>query len=571
MPFSQRLSTYNNAFPFLKAVLAERLTEALKQKEATAEGTEEPDNDTSTVKEKDEPESVCTEEKYDEQVVSSGPMDVDVDSIEMVKASDETGSDPHEAAGYNGEGSRAEESPTKEPDHSNINGDASSGVPVMSESPTVNAEVEAPQVSEVEPKAKEGDVNPGELGSFVSSTEIAVKIAAVDMSEEIVAEPQEQEEEASAADGDGGAVIESNDSEVSVTGEGYDASEDVGMTGIEAPNTNIDKETTPSASLKPFTPTVIYPNASRAPSNSQDTYAYEEEQERLAMLKSLHRPMRQWFNEDPALKEKHGIFPMFWQDLASWPSMRELKKMYLVAIERKENPSALNDDALDEVMPDIAVSPDGKDSTTPASATTTIAMVNGESTGNASGSSTGGGDDNSVEGGKKKRKKRWGEAARKNRFSNKDEDEVEGGGDASGSGSPPSKARKSRWSSEATESAAEASPGAGASTTGGAIPGMPVNLSQEQIQETLVLQVRLTQANEKLATVDQDAVVRSQDPDRSPSPPPRYDSNGVRTNPRNVRMREALNRERSESNTILFLVCGVIEQVNRVGMYEPFL
>lgn len=54
------------------------------------------------------------------------------------------------------------------------------------------------------------------------------------------------------------------------------------------------------------------------------------------------------------------------------------------------------------------------------------------------------------------------------------------------------------------------------------------------------------QANEKLATVDQDAIVRSQDPDRSPSPPPRYDSNGVRTNTRDVRMREALNKERSE-------------------------
>jgi len=126
-----------------------------------------------------------------------------------------------------------------------------------------------------------------------------------------------------------------------------------------------------------------------------------------------------------------------------------------------------------------------------------VVIVNGESAGNASGSSTGGGDDNS-EGGKKKRKKRWGEAARKNRFSNKDEDEVEGGADASGSGSPPTKARKSRWSSEATNSAAEAVPAAGAGTTGGVIPGMPVNLSQEQIQETLVLQVRLTQANEKL-------------------------------------------------------------------------
>ncbi|CAN0565160.1 unnamed protein product, partial [Laminaria digitata] len=52
--------------------------------------------------------------------------------------------------------------------------------------------------------------------------------------------------------------------------------------------------------------------------------------------------------------------------------------------------------------------------------------------------------------------------------------------------------------------------------------------------------------NEKLSTVEQDAVTRSADPDRSPSPPPRYDGNGVRTNNRNVRMRASLNKERSE-------------------------
>ncbi|CAN0249264.1 unnamed protein product, partial [Hapterophycus canaliculatus] len=54
------------------------------------------------------------------------------------------------------------------------------------------------------------------------------------------------------------------------------------------------------------------------------------------------------------------------------------------------------------------------------------------------------------------------------------------------------------------------------------------------------------QANEKLATVDQDAIARSADPDRSPSPPPRYDANGIRTNNRTVRMRASLNKERSE-------------------------
>lgn len=35
-----------------------------------------------------------------------------------------------------------------------------------------------------------------------------------------------------------------------------------------------------------------------------------------------------------------------------------------------------------------------------------------------------------------------------------------------------------------------------------------------------------------------------QDPDKSPSPPPIYDSNGKRANTREVRMQEALRKER---------------------------
>ena len=48
---------------------------------------------------------------------------------------------------------------------------------------------------------------------------------------------------------------------------------------------------------------------------------------------------------------------------------------------------------------------------------------------------------------------------------------------------------RQRWSSDST---AEALPGAAGARV---IPGMPVNLSQEQIQETLVLQMRLQQVS----------------------------------------------------------------------------
>jgi hypothetical protein len=70
-------------------------------------------------------------------------------------------------------------------------------------------------------------------------------------------------------------------------------------------------------------------------------------------------------------------------------------------------------------------------------------------------------------------------------------------------------------------------------------------MTPEMVQHTLVLQMQLKQVTDRLATVVQDALQREQDPDRSPSPPPRYDGNGKRTNTREIRMREALNSERS--------------------------
>jgi splicing factor 1 len=116
----------------------------------------------------------------------------------------------------------------------------------------------------------------------------------------------------------------------------------------------------------------------------------------------------------------------------------------------------------------------------------------------------------------RKRKNRWGEA-KKSRWG----DSAAGGegGDTDGS-----KKRRSRWSAE---------------------PAAPVALSQEQVQETLVLQMKLKQVNERLTTVVQDAARREADPNKSPSPPPKYDSTGKRVNTREVRMREQLDEERA--------------------------
>eukprot|EP01039_Chlorochromonas_danica_P000512 gene512-551_t len=99
------------------------------------------------------------------------------------------------------------------------------------------------------------------------------------------------------------------------------------------------------------------------------------------------------------------------------------------------------------------------------------------------------------------------------------------------------KVRKSRWG------AAEPNPIAPLGAPPSLSLAVPV-ISEETIQQTLVLKLQLQQVNQRLLTVTQDALRIEQDPNRSPSPPPRYDSSGKRTNTREMRMRESLNKDR---------------------------
>ncbi len=129
----------------------------------------------------------------------------------------------------------------------------------------------------------------------------------------------------------------------------------------------------------------------------------------------------------------------------------------------------------------------------------------------------------------KKRKSKWGEA-KKSRWGNVQEEAMAGNvtidrtGNAENEEEERGRKRRSRWS---TETAAPAQP------------------SQQQVQETLVLQMKLKQVNDRISTVAVDAAKREADPDRSPSPPPKYDSQGKRTNTREVRMKEELENERA--------------------------
>ena len=57
--------------------------------------------------------------------------------------------------------------------------------------------------------------------------------------------------------------------------------------------------------------------------------------------------------------------------------------------------------------------------------------------------------------------------------------------------------------------------------------------------------MQLKTINERLPGLANEAAAIELDPNRSPSPPPRYDSNGKRTNTREMRMREILTKERN--------------------------
>lgn len=211
--------------------------------------------------------------------------------------------------------------------------------------------------------------------------------------------------------------------------------------------------------------------------NFTEEYDYEEQQEREAMMKSYHHPMKQWFRQRPHLEAKYGTYPLFWQELKTWEPYREVLKAYIKFTEhgddakvaqKKEN-SAEKDDA-------------GKGSTLEAEAQP-----------------------------KKRRKSRWG-------------DPVESAADTNGE-----KKKKSRW--------------APASSTASAMSGL---LAQNQ-QQMLLLRAQLESISQKLRTVAMDAALIEKDPNRSPSPPPQYDSNGKRTNTREVRMKAELEKRRRET------------------------
>jgi splicing factor 1 len=263
------------------------------------------------------------------------------------------------------------------------------------------------------------------------------------------------------------------------------------------------------------------PVATEPKAKTEDGYHYEEEQEREAMMKNYHVPMKQWFRQNPELADKYGALPLFWQDLKTWEPYREVLKRFL---RETEGGGGSSNGTTSNSGGDAS----GKSSEPPT--------ANGEDTATqekkAEPESSGATQDSGEQQPKRRKKSRWGDAVDDSSAATATED-----------GAGERKRKKSRWAP------AGATPAANLAA-----------IMTPQQQQAVVLRTKLDQINQKLLTVEADAARIERDPSRSPSPPPQYDGQGKRTNTREVRMRAALEKERQQT----------IEQLIKVNpMYRP--
>jgi len=231
----------------------------------------------------------------------------------------------------------------------------------------------------------------------------------------------------------------------------------------------------------------------------------EEAAELLATIQSDHVPMKTWYNNNAqnnpdlnAFRLKYGPkYPDFARDVSAFfggaTGWKDIRRVYL----RSKSNSSHNN--------------------------------NGS---------------NSNSGQPRKRRSRWGR----------------GGDDGNapvvgGQQEQQQKKRRSRWANANPSAPATATAAAAASKSAGILsllPGIPANMTAEQLSRLSNLQSKLRSVNEKLngtfievEAMRVDALPRGHR-DRSPSPPPEYDSMGKRKNTRAVRWRERYSQERAD-------------------------
>jgi splicing factor 1 len=289
----------------------------------------------------------------------------------------------------------------------------------------------------------------------------------------------------------------------------------------------------------------------------------EELQERRNMLKGMHPLMKMWYasSEVAPLKEKYGIFPLFWQDMESWEHTKILQKVYLSYTEKKESGSASVDVLAIEkryttpiVYEEESIADDQNGNSEAAQFQNVSATAGPEGTVPRD-------DADAQMPPTKKRKNRWGAPAADVVSSELEAASTTNGisaaTESNGAAATDAvidqevkKVRRSRFGAVSEDLvaslAATTASLPGAQVPVAAAPPPPPELTAEQLQQSLVLRMQLQQINQRLLTVAQDAARIDADPNRSPSPPPKYDSNGKRTNTREFRMRDGINAERGQ-------------------------
>ena len=255
------------------------------------------------------------------------------------------------------------------------------------------------------------------------------------------------------------------------------------------------------------------------------SFVDEEIEEKRALYRGVYKPMKLWYaSETPAaVNEKYGELPQFWQELENWPNTKALVKLYLTWHEKQQAGVKVDILELDNQL-------------SAASKVSSQSEATVSSTGATEGT-----------GAPKKKRSRWADAETTSEEPAPAAESVtpevvvasSNVSNDSGSSAPPilcgeatAKPKKSRWGA----------PVAAPVTT--PVPMSSAAMSAEIQQQTLILKMKLQHMTDKLVTVAVDAAIIEQDPNRSPSPPPKYDSNGKRTNTREIRMRENIMRDR---------------------------
>ena len=207
---------------------------------------------------------------------------------------------------------------------------------------------------------------------------------------------------------------------------------------------------------------------------------------------SVFKPLKTWFTktgtkeEIASRKSKFGRFPLFWKGLKTWQHYESVYSAYTAWKNGGVQPIASNAQKSGDAVALSSAPATSQDKLTPAVSR------------------------------KRKRKSRW--AAATNTVVARNAD------------------KSSRWSMPTASNLT----GKVKILPSGYI--VPAGLTMQD-EDVFVYKIKLEQLKERMAHVPEEAAKRDADPDRSPSPAPLYNMQGIRTNSRLQRMTEACEKE----------------------------